>query len=486
MRLQHFFLAIIMLVCANLETSAQYSPNTSTSSADSNSRVFYNLSLDDCIDHALEFNRNNKAAGYAIEVAEAQYTQAISGRYPELTLTASYSRLDDDPNFIFPSFQMSIPAIDLSGVGFGQLQLPTVDVPELDIKLMDKQAYSAGLELKYPIYTGGLITSYIDQAESAIEIANHELKKSSLTIVHNVKKYFYSVILADTVYNIGKETLEKLRATLDITKNVYEKGSGRVKKTDYLKAKLIVDNVNSMVTSFASKKQVALAALKNAIGLDRNSNLVLKNNSLVYMPYNLDFEYYLGGTYEFNPDWAKINSALKVFEAKVDEAKSGHYPKVAIIGSIQRIENSYDYGLASKANKTMFSIGVGMELPIFKGFRTVGEVDEAKARLNILKEQKILLHDGLAVMLEKSFLELKSAQESHVALTEAFNTSVENLELTERAYQIEMVEEKDLLEAQMIEAVMRAKYQLSIFDHIMAKNELDFIIGSEVERQIIK
>ena len=50
---------------------------------------------------------------------------------------------------------------------------------------------------------------------------------------------------------------------------------------------------------------------------------------------------------------------------------------------------------------------------------------------------------------------------------------------------IEMVEEKDLLEAQMIEAFMRAKYQLSIFDHIMAKNELDFIIGSEVERQIL-
>ncbi len=486
MRLHILLISVGFFLFVNFTSVAQYSSETNSQILDPNSIGDYYFSLDECIDHALEFNRNNKAAQYSIDVAEAQYTQAISGRYPELTLTAAYSRLDDDPNFIFPSFQMEIPAIDLSGLGFGQLQFPAVEVPQLDIKLFDKQSYSAGIELKYPIYTGGLVSSYIDQAESAIEIANQELKKSSLSIINDVKKYYYAVLVADTVYSIGKQTLEKLRATLDITKNVYEKGSGRVKKTDYLKAKLIVDNVNAMVTSFSNKKNIALAALKNALGIDRKSNLILKSKALKYEPYNLDFEYYLGGTYEFNPDWAKINSALKVFEAKVDEAKSGHYPKVAIIGNIQHIENSYDYGLVSKANKTMFSLGIGMELPIFKGFRTVGEVDEAKARLNVLKEQKILLRDGLAVMVEKSFLELKSAQESHLALEEAFKTAVENLDLTERAYQIEMVEEKDLLEAQMIEAVMRAKYQLSIFEHIMAKNELDYIIGSEIERQIVK
>jgi outer membrane protein TolC len=127
-----------------------------------------------------------------------------------------------------------------------------------------------------------------------------------------------------------------------------------------------------------------------------------------------------------------------------------------------------------------------MELPLFTGFRTTHEVKEAQARLGKLKEQKILLREGIALQVKHLFIQMTSAQEQKKASEEAAKASEENRDLNERAYQEELVETKDVIEAQLIESLMKAQHQKALFDHLEAQCHLDFVVGQEIVKIIGK
>ena len=89
------------------------------------------LGLDECIDIALKNNRRRPASQFAVEIAEAQHKQALSAYWPRLMLRSSYTRLDEDPNFVFPE---ETATYTISGLAPVPMEA-TVTVPEKDIKL---------------------------------------------------------------------------------------------------------------------------------------------------------------------------------------------------------------------------------------------------------------------------------------------------------------------------------------------------------------
>jgi outer membrane protein TolC len=61
------------------------------------------LTLAECIDLALKNNRIRKISKASLEIADAQYKQALSSFWPQLTLTSTATRMEAAPLFVFPS-----------------------------------------------------------------------------------------------------------------------------------------------------------------------------------------------------------------------------------------------------------------------------------------------------------------------------------------------------------------------------------------------
>src|ERR1039457_200909 len=68
------------------------------------------LSLEDCLQTAMEKNRHRPASQFALAMAEAQHRQALAGYWPQVSAKAGWFRLDEAPNFIFPASTMVVPA----------------------------------------------------------------------------------------------------------------------------------------------------------------------------------------------------------------------------------------------------------------------------------------------------------------------------------------------------------------------------------------
>ncbi len=429
------------------------------------------LSLNECLTIALEKNRHRQVSLASIEIAESQHRQALSSYWPQLTMVSSASRRDEAPNFIFPSESFNLFGMD-------------IPIDERDIKLMGRDTLFTSMDLVYPVYTFGKRSAITKQAEIGVKVAGETLRRTDLQVVYDVKRMYYGSVLSSELKKIGQETLERFEITLELTESLYKAGSGSVKKTDYLETQVIVSSMRSMLEMLKSNEELSQSALANAMGLEWNSTVTPLENNIPYNPFHGEMSNLVTEAYRFNPDWKSLQLGIEATEAKIKEARSGHFPMIAFTGNLSHIENSYNDGLVNSNNKRSWSIGLAFELPLFNGLRTVNEINEAKARLKKIKHQEVLLKEGLALQIKSIFLQIRRSKGQISATEEALNAAFESRKLNNRAYQHELVETEDVIKAQLLESFINAQHLRALYEHAEKLAQLNFVIGNKVVKAI--
>ena len=495
-------LCLVVLTVWSLLSAAQADPTSPVS----DSTLRQKMGLEDCINAAVQNNRRRPAARIAVAIAEAQHRQALSGYWPHVTLQAAYQRMDEAPDFIFPAGQMGVPPQSITvpagtamiTVPAGVLapvavQLPVATpaqtittsgqlfpIPAQDVKLMDRDSGVASVSAQWLLYDGGMRRGYREQAAGLIDMMKAEAHRTDLEIVDTVKCYYYGAVLAAQLHELGRDTLARMEATLNLTETMYREGSGKVQKTDYLDNKVMVESLRAMVNLLEKNEAMAQAALANTMGLPWNASVLPRDEEIPPGPVPAGLDGLVSGAYQFNPDWAKVEAALRSLEGGVITARSGHAPKLALTGELHQWWNSYDAGMATAANKAGYTVGLGFEVPLFDGWLTRNKVAEARARLAKLKEEQLLLKDGLGLQVKDAFLGLVAAQKSQQATRDAMTAAQENRDLTTRAYQNELVETEKMIRAQLMEALMAAQHFKTRYDVVALRSRLDLLVGTEV------
>ncbi len=470
-----------------------------------------NLTLADCLEIAFAQNRMRAVSRESIKIAEAQHKQALSGHWPQLKASLTAMRMDEDPTFVFPSqslplgeasrpFAEAIANAQLAKLGItpdsvgldaynNALNMATnealnhlnaASMPEQKIKLMDRDLLTMTLSLIYPLYTGGKISALARQAKAGVEVSREEARQTDFQIIRDIKQYYYGHILAGQISRMGRAALEQFEATQTLTENLYQHGSGRVKKTDYLRTKVMTSAVRSAIEVLKSNEELSLSALANTMGLAWNTPIAVAKADIPFTPSGGNLDELVAWAHQNNPQMHSVRLGLDAREAKVSEARSGHLPMVALFGNLSRLENAYDGGMVTEENRNSWQIGVSVELPIFNGFRTSKEVQEAKLRLEKLKHQSLLLSEGVALQVKAAFLQIARSEAQVRTLKEALDAAAENRQLTVRAYAQELVETKDIIEAQLLEFVMHGQYLKALYDHQVNVAQLEYWIGKSI------
>ncbi len=436
------------------------------------------LTLNQCIELTLKNNSLRNVSGFAVRAAEARVKQAKSGGYPKLDASAGYLLMDQNPNFLFPGMRIEVPPINM---GTFSVAPAPFTVPDQNVTLADKQTISASLELLFPLYTGGKITSYIEQAEAGLEIAKNEARENDEQIILETKKIYYSLLLATKLESIAKEAVDRFTSTLKLTEATYKNGSGKVTKSDYLKNKTVTEAIKSIWIQIAGEKNIAAAALAHAIGFDWRTKIKISETDFPPVRGTSDLETLINSAVNQNPLFSKVENGKKVFEAKIDLAKSGRLPSVAMFGSYRKLFNSYDYGMMTPENKNVWMVGVGVQLNLFDGFLTSGLIEEADANLEKLNAQKDILTKGISMKVQYLFNKLKSSTEKENASREAMNAAVEDRDLVEKAYFNDIMELKDLIQAQLTESIMKAQYEMVRYEWVVLDAELQSVLAEGIK-----
>jgi outer membrane protein TolC len=462
------------------------------------------LTLDQCVTAALKNNGRRKAAEAVEDQASARHGRAMSSRYPSLSATLSATRFDEDPNFVFPGSTIAVPASTIQtppmvmtlpanafGPGFppANVSLPVpsstipipaqaFQVPEQNVKLMDKNLFTGSLNAMYALYTGGLAGARIRQARAGIDAARQERRQTEADLVFDVKRTYYGVVLARKLRATAADTLERMRATLDLTESLYKSGSGRVKKTDYLRHRAMVETIASMVTEFAAQEETARAALATLIGATDKGDPDVADEDFPAGQAPLAVDGLVREALTVNPQIGRVQAGLVATKAGIAAAQAGHLPKVGLFADLHLLGNSYDAGMVTSRNKVTWAFGVGVDVPIFQGFRVVKEVQEAKAGNRALEQQYAALRDGVSFDVRRTVIAIDKARAQLASTGLAYKSATENRELHIRAYQDELVETKDMIESQLVEAVLAGQFFKVQYDMVEARAKLDAILGA--------
>jgi outer membrane protein TolC len=468
------------------------------------------MTLDECLNIAMQKNHGRRASKFAVAMAEAQHRQALAGYWPQLNGKASFEQMDRSPDFLFPASTMSVAAQSIhvpagtavvtvpAGIlGPTAVQLPVstpaqtigvaaqrLPVPAQDVKLMDPDSFVTSLDLTWLLYDGGMRKGYREQTEGFVEMMKADARRTDLEVADSVKRLYYGGVLARELHQVGTDTLARMEATLNLTERMYKEGSGKVKKTDFLDNKVMVETLRAMVAQLEKNEELAQAALANTMGLSWNTSIKPADKELPYTPCAENLDKLVSTAYQFSPDWAKVEAGIRAAEGATRTERSGYYPKLAVTGELHEWWNNYDAGIATDANKQGWTVGVGLQIPIFNGFLTKNKIAEARARVDQTREEQFLLKEGLGLEIKDLFLSLEAAQKSYQATLDAMTAAQENRDLNTRAYQDELVETEKVIRAQLVEALMCAQHYKTRYDHLALQSQLTLVVGTEVLKKL--
>jgi outer membrane protein TolC len=506
----------LLLVClaALLLCGFLFVPSASAGDAQPSPASPQVLALDDCLRMAMENNRRRPASRFALAVAEAQHRQALSGYWPQVTAKAGWSRLDEAANFLFPAGTMYIPpqtvtvpagtaTVSIPANAFAPgfppaaIQMPvsfpgqtlttalqTFPIPEQNIKVVDPQTAAVSGNLTWLLFDGGMRKGYREQARGGIDAARAEQRRTDLEITDSVTRLYFGAVLARQLRQVGEDTLARMEVTLQLTESLYKNGSERVNKTDYLDNQVMVETLRSAVALLEKNEAAAEAALAYTIGLPWDATVRPSDTEVPYRPATGSLAEMVATAYQFNPDWARLEAGLRALEGAAVTARSGYYPKIALTGQLHRWWNGSNSGAATAANKAGWVIGLGAEIPVFNGFLTQNKVAEALARIGKLKEEKVLLREGIGLQIRDLFLGLTAASKAYQSSNRAMVAAQENRELTTRAYQSELIETEKVIRAQIFESLMTAQHLKTRYDHLAIESQIAVAVGREVTRQL--
>ncbi len=447
--------------------------------------------VDEAIKIALLNNQRKNISVQDQAIAEAKYKQALSANYPTLDVTLVANRKDqsfiDKTDYNFDASALG----SILGSAFGSALGPAVGAAlgsalnsgslAIPIKythtVMGRDTQTAKIEAQYALYTGGKITALQKQAKAGIEYAKEASKLTDDKIAYNVKKYYAATILSQKIQKLMQDTVDRMQATYELTETFYKGKSMKVKKTDYLRAKMMLLSMKSILISLKNATKLAKSALSFEMGLGDSSKVDIKANS--YKAYKLEgsLKDYYQKLYTYNHMIKQTNIGLEAMDAKIDEAKSGYFPMVALYANAQSLHNNKDGGIINSQNNDSWNIGVAITYNIFSGGLTTAQEQTARAEKLRLKSQQAFLKSGLKLKAKKAFLNAKTAQNQMKIMQEATKTAKENSDLNFRAYQEEMVETKDVLESQFMSSLTEASFYKTQYASLINEAELEYLVG---------
>ncbi|AEG00481.1 TolC family protein [Methylomonas methanica] len=441
------------------------------------------LTLEDCIRIALQKHQSLNVSAANIAMAEALYQQAMSAYWPRIAAQVNASRADQDRTFTMDG-QFSLPP-QMTNVLSGGNPIAAAALAQpipinMDIKLADKDLVQSSLNLTYPVFTGLKREALVAQAEKGIKIAEQGQRKTTLEVVRDVKKYYHAAQFALHMEKLSEDTLERFKALEDLTERLYQHGSMKVKKTDYLRTKTTAAVTRTMLSEARYAREMAHEALGNAMGQEWSDSFVLAEADQA-TPISDGLRELIESAQNFNPDIQQLKLAVQISDDQITEARSGYFPMIGIQAEVHDIQTPYHGGLTNTANRDGWTIGVGMQWNLFDGFQTTGKVNQAKARQRKLESQQILLDQAIALQVKQQFLSIRSANNQTKDSHEAVVYASENRKLHVRAYQEELVETKDVIEAQIVETFAQSTHYRARYALEMGLLSLEYLIGQNMQ-----
>lgn len=417
------------------------------------------LAVEDCVAMALENNHNVAIARSNINSSRAAATRAWARVLPTVSASTYWDRLTQGP-----TEQLTLN--ERTGEVFsGQTESQAF------------VSYSMGVNASQTLFSWSAVQG-IAQARANVSAMRYSSRATEQDIIYEVKRQFYLLVKAEKLLQVSEESHERSRRQLERAESLFELGS--VAKSDVLKAKVVV--AQSELDLIAARNVVELerARLAKIMGLGIDETVYVRAD-LNIGEGRIDVDEMYEMARSQRPEIRAASERISAAKAGLQSAKAGQYPNFFSYFNYRWRDDAFPSSTGDFESGYSWTVGMGLQIPIFDGMVTRGNIGEARAAVTAREREYEDLELGVALELKEAVIALEEARQRIRVSEEQFASAEESYKLAEEQYEVGLGTMLELTEAGVELTTAESQKVEAITDYKVALALLDRASGQAVE-----
>lgn len=422
------------------------------------------ISLTEAIRMALANPNNLGVYGAGVTEAEAKVDQAVAARWPTLSLSTNYTRVGPQIT-TSPGFELD-PSSPASPAGF-----------KLVTKAQKIEAigtYTTGINLQFPLYTGGKLKTGTELAQVGLEVAELSYQTACQDLVHQVVQAYVSVLKADGMLALSREQIKILSEHQRLIEANLRLGYAT--KSDLLETQIRLTQAELGVVKAEHGKKLAMENLCTLLGIPPQDLILTSKPALAAEHEPPALEGVLRRAEANRPELKNLALAIRSAEENLKLAKAYWKPNLAMIGAYEA--QNPDQPTLQDA---VWRITLSLDWKFFDAGAGKAGVQQAEAQLGKLRYQLAQTKELIALEVRQKYLAVNEAAQV-LALTKLnLSQAQENYALQKAKFELGAATNLELLTAQNTLNGARNDYLNAEYDYYLAVSYLYHALGETEE-----
>ena len=447
------------------------------------------LSLEEAVARAVGQSEEVRLARAAVDLADAQVTAARSAALPQLDATVAYTRtfesafsgggaveipdslrFEPDPTLPLEErvryLEENADNAALGALGglFGNLPFGRPN------------AYTAALNGTQVLYSGGRVGAALKIARDYREAARLVYQEQVAEIELQVRSAYYMAALATELETISLAALEQAQSFLGQQQLRFD--AGTASELEVLRADVSTENLRPQVVEARNAAELATLNLKRLIDLPLTQPVRLTTPLAAPLPgETLPREAEVAAATRR----ASILSAerlISIREQQVRIARGSFLPQIALSGTYGgQLFPQKPFDISGETWARDVSATIGVQIPIFSGFRRQAELAEARIGVTQARLEAAQLREAVQLETEQARGERERALASISARQRTVDQAQRVHDLTVLRYESGLATQLEVSEARLALLQARTNVAQAIADYYIADAGFSRAVG---------
>ena len=408
------------------------------------------ISLQEAIQIALSENPTIKVADQEIQLKKEANREVIWGLLPEVSLVGSFNHTIEKQSFAIMGQVMRVGTMNNA---------------------------SGGVTASLPVFAPALYQS-MKLTKADVQLAMEKARSSRLDMVNQVTKAFYQLLLAQDSYEVLQKSYKQSEDNFNVVNAKFQQGS--VSEYDKISADVQMRSLKPSVVSAGNGVNLAMLQLKVLLGMESDIPLIVDGNLK-------DYEMAMF-TRQAQPQPADIvggNTTLRQLDMNYDMLQrnlklkyTNFMPNLALSFQFMYTSMSENWKVFDYTWTPYSTIGLSLSIPLFKG-GNFSQVKQAKLQLKQLDMTRINTERQLKMQAQSYLDNMAASTEQVVSNKEAVLQAEKGRTIAEKRYEVGRGTILELNSSEVALTQAQLTYNQSIYDYLVAKADLDLVMGVE-------
>ncbi len=430
--------------------------------------VTYGENLEQAWEIAIRENNKLKASQQTTAAAYAGSEAAYGARLPRVTNATAYTVLSDRPEV----------EVDLSGLS-GTLGNIAANVPELapalaalpssvSSPILNQDFVVSSTQAILPIYTGGKITSLINQAEARVEAAKQGERRDLLDLKMDVAENYFLVLRMNRIVQVLHDTQHELEIHVKNTASLVEKGI--VTENIHLAAQVSKAQIDQQILQAEQGFDLSKSAYNRYLARPLDTPVSLDGAEIPPLSGDLDSLTYTA--LEHRPELRALDAQANESNAKAMEYRSERLPTMSVAGGYTYVENDI------LAENNYVSASVCMVWTPLDGGVSRAKQKAAMHQTTALNRMRDEARSGIELQVRKCWLDERESRSRMEVARKSVEQATRNLEIVRQQFQEGIAPHTDYLQAVSLKTQAEVNFCNALCDAIIASYRLRRATGT--------